>query len=151
MKRAPTAKTLCALAIACSTSFALAHSGATGIVKMRMDMMSDISNQMKTIGTMFKGAAPFNAKSVSTAAAKISTHSNGLKKAFPEGSIKGPSEALPSIWKDRVKFDALLEQMESAALELSIKAVSATGPQDIAPNFKSLGQTCSACHQSFRK
>ena len=42
------------LALSVSCGLALAHSGATGIVKQRMDAMKDIAAQMKLIGAMVR-------------------------------------------------------------------------------------------------
>jgi cytochrome c556 len=53
-----------ALIIVASTSLALAHGGATGIVKERMDLMASVGKSMKTITEMFQGDKLFDPEAV---------------------------------------------------------------------------------------
>ena len=76
----------------------LAHDDATGIVKKRMDAMSDIGDQMKTIASMLKGEKQFDAGSLAASATTIADHARKIPHLFPEGSLKKPSEALPAVW-----------------------------------------------------
>lgn len=86
------------LAVIAATDLTHAHGGATGIVKERMDLMASVGKSMKTVTEMFQSAKPYNAEQVSAAARLIGTHGGEqTTKLFPEGSINGPSEALPAI------------------------------------------------------
>ncbi len=132
------------------TGVAFAHSGATGIVKERMEAMKDIGSQMKIIGRMIKGNDPFDAKSVEKAAITISGHAAEIKNLFPENSTESPSEALPAIWSEWDEFIAIADKMKSEAEILSNVAKSASNVEDIKAQFAGVGKTCSGCHEKYR-
>ena len=138
---------------ACATALAgaaFAHSGATGIVKERMDVMSDIGKSMKVLGAFVKDEKTYNADAAKAAAESIGAHAKMIPHLFPEGSNKKPSEALPAIWNDWTAFTAIAAEMETAAGALSIAAGDATDAEGIRPAFLSLAKTCKGCHQKFR-
>ena len=126
---------------------ALAHSGATGVVKERMDGMKGMSNAAKAMGAVKAGAIPFSFETLNLAGREIAAHGVAARAQFPEGSITGPSEALPVIWTDRETFDRLLDQMIDAAEAL---ATSADRDESMALATK-IGGLCKDCHATFRK
>lgn len=130
---------------------AFAHGGATGVVKERMDVMKDISEQMKVFGEMIKGQQPWNSEEAVRAARTIAGHSAHIAEMFPEGSIEGVSEAMPSIWTDWDRFVALSDELKSSASVLANSSATATAPGEIIEPFNAVGRTCSACHKDFRK
>lgn len=127
-----------------------AHSGATGIVKKRMDAMSDIGKNMKVIGTMLKGEANFDGMAVKTSASAIASHAKEMPQLFPEGSNDKPSEALPSVWEKWDSFTAIALELEKAASQLAEVASSAQSVNDIKPPFLGVAKTCKSCHEDFR-
>ncbi len=129
---------------------ALAHSGATGIVKERMDAMSAIGKDMKRIGTMLRGGATFDAGEAQAAAEAIANHASHMEMLFPPGSLSAPTEALPAIWDNWDEFAGLTQALNTRADRLARMAASGASEADIAAQFRSLGQTCSACHEKFR-
>lgn len=129
---------------------ALAHGGATGIVKERMDAMSAIGDQMKIIGQMLKGGSVDETR-LSAAAGVIAGHGgDALIKLFPEGSLDKPTEATPSIWTDWTKFEAYAGDLEASALTLKDLADDGAGKQELSAAFGTLAGTCKDCHESFR-
>lgn len=147
MKKAIISTTLLTVAIA-SASFA--HDDATGIVKQRMDMMSDVAKSMKTLGQMIKGEADYNADIAQATALKIEKHSKHFQTMFPIGSTQEPTEALPTVWENSDEFQHLFYTMENEASELAIIASSAKTAEEIKIKFSTLGKTCGMCHQKFR-
>ena len=129
---------------------AVAHSGATGIVKQRMELMKSIADQMKTIGKMIKGEEDFDAEQVAKAAEMIVNHAEKVPEMFPEGSNEAPSEALPAIWQDWEAFLQLSADMKQHASDLLAAAANAADVNGIRPQFAAVGKTCSACHEDFR-
>jgi cytochrome c556 len=90
----------------------MAHGGATGIVKERMDAMGDMKDSMKEVSDMFKGKAPYDANKVRAAADVIKGHSgNALTKLFPEGSLQHPTEAKAIIWDEWDRFSKLADHL----------------------------------------
>lgn len=130
---------------------AFAHSGASGIVLERMEMMKDISDQMKIIVTMVRGEEEYDAAKAQAAAQAIADHARELAEKFPEGSIGHPSEALPAIWDNWDEFVEQTEQLHAMAIALSNQAASADGADSLREEIAAVGQTCSSCHQDFRK
>ena len=94
-------------------SGALAHGGATGIVKERMDGMGVMSKAVKVIAPMMQGQVAYDAEAIRNAAEAIGQHSGeALTKLFPEGSLDKPTEAKPEIWENWNQFSALAEQLQ---------------------------------------
>lgn len=134
-------------AIVATPTLVLAHSGATGVVKKRMETMKDVGAVMKELGAMVKGDASFDASTVARRAADLKTHAAGMPALFPEDSIHGPSEALPKIWEDFEGFSEIASDLESAAVELSSVTDVTTLPRALG----AAGKTCKACHSDYRK
>lgn len=126
-----------------------AHKGAKGIVMERMMSMKSMGNGMKAIAAMVTGKAPYDAAKVKASAADIKKHAAGIAKQFPKGSIKGPTEALPAIWKDWEGFKRHADDLAGLADQLVTTAD--TGKVAALGLFAKMGKTCSGCHQDFRK
>ncbi|MBO6717345.1 MAG: cytochrome c [Rhizobiaceae bacterium] len=129
---------------------AYAHSGATGVIKERMDMMVDIAAQMKAVGQMIRGNSVFDADRAAEAAAAIADHAGQLPELFPEQTLAGPSEAAADIWDNWDEFVSLSEQLELKADALAEASVDAAEASDIVQQFRALGRTCQSCHEDFR-
>ena len=135
--------------LACCVMFAsgtaLAHSGATGIVKERMDMMKDLGVAMKALVQQSK-AHTVERGVIIQSRETIITHADHLVRMFPVGSDKKPSEAAPAIWTDGDKFKGLFSDMKSAAIALS----SGPNAKPLSEQIAVVSATCKACHQQFR-
>lgn len=69
---------------------------------------------------------------------------------FPEGTNIEGSRALPTVWTDRVGFEAAAENYRLAALALAETAQ--TGDRQASNEaFLAMAGTCQACHQSYRE
>ncbi len=127
---------------------AFAHSGVkNAAVKARMDAMSAIAGEMKTLGQMAKGAATFDAGAARAAAAGIAKHAAETPTLFEAEEDDPKSEAKAEIWDNFADFAAKSDRLEVLALEL---ADSIAAESDLAPAMKSLGDACQACHQDYR-
>jgi len=90
----------------------LAHGGATGIVKERMDLMDDMKSAMKELSSIFKGQQAYDAAVIRQAASTINQHSgDAITRLFPEDSLKN-SEAQPTIWQEWQHFQDLADRQE---------------------------------------
>jgi len=153
-----------AAAMTIGVSLAMAHGGATGVVKERMELMENIGESMKTLADMFKGVRAYDAETVRAAAASIRDHAGArMTDLFPEGSLKHPTEALPTVWEDWAELSALAERLAAysdalveaagnprgpAATDETDPAVLAAMPPDAA--FMQTARVCRACHGKFR-
>ena len=101
------------------TGAALAHGGATGIVKERMDGMSAMGSAVKVLSEMMRGNIDYDPEVVKENALKIQMHAGEqLSKLFPEGSDGGPSEAKPDIWSNWTEFEEISQQLKIYAQAL---------------------------------
>lgn len=109
--------------VAATVVTAFAHSGATGIVKKRMDAMSDMGKATESLTKIMRGKQAYDAETVRTHAATIRSHAGtALIELFPEGSDGHPSEALPAIWSDWDRFSDLAQRLETLAAGLEAAA-----------------------------
>lgn len=132
--------TIAAAAVVGATTLAFAHSGATGIVKQRMDAMSAMKDTVKSLTTIMRGEAPYDPSQVKEAAAVIKSHSaDSMTRLFPEGSIEGKSEARPEIWSNWEEFETLANQLAifaealDAASENGLMMAGNAGPGQTGP------------------
>jgi cytochrome c556 len=140
----------CATALLAFGTLAFAHSGATGVVKERMEMMKEIGSGMKVIGEMIKGARPFDAAEAAASARAVANHAAMVPSLFPEGSTDSPSEASSAIWEDWDAFLELSDALAETGLQLATAAETASDASDIRAAFAATGRTCAACHEDFR-
>lgn len=157
-----------------SGTIALAHGGATGIVKERMEAMSSMAKAMKSMGAIVKGAVPYDAKSIKIGAQILAGHGGvNMTKLFPKDIKQKASEARNEIWQDWDEFQRLANQLEALShglvaaadnglsggnFDLSTilpkdgsspsKQTLASMPADVV--FGLVGKSCVACHEKFR-
>ena len=157
---------------------ALAHSGAMGEVKERMDGMSAMQKQIKALAPIMRGLSDYDADTVRAAADIVTAHSGeALKALFPEGSNAPPSEALDTIWEDWNEFAALADALAASAEGMKRAADNGIGESAVAgqasgmmassassaavdadrlaempvnASFTAMTKICSSCHSKFR-
>ncbi|MDG1738557.1 MAG: cytochrome c [Paracoccaceae bacterium] len=134
------------LIIALSTT-ALAHQGASGVVKERMEAMSEIAANLKLVNGMLRGKTDYDAAQVTTAMEAIARHAAALPHKFPEGTEAAPSEAAPAIWEQQDAFNAIFADLTLSATEV---AALAADKSTVAQSFSKVAKTCKACHATFR-
>ena len=127
---------------------ALAHQGVQNpAVKARMDGMSVIAENMKTIGLMAKGTNEFDAALARSAAAAIAEHAAAAPALFESNETDPKSEARPEIWTNFDDFVLKATELETVANGLS---TSINDKSDLRSAMRSLGKTCKACHAIYR-
>ena len=100
-----------------------AHTGATGVVKERMDGMAAMGKAVKAITPIMRGQVSYDAERVRAFAEEVRRHSGEAMTAlFPEGSDGMPSEAKSSIWTDWEEFEGLSEQLHRLSEGLAMAA-----------------------------
>jgi cytochrome c556 len=134
--------------VAALAGIALAHEGATGVVKERMDLMKGQGKQMKVIGDMATAKNKYNAAKAAAAARDLEKTTKKIPDLFPEGSNKHPSEALDAVWKEWDRFKGDAQDAEAAAKALGA-ALEASG-QDWKAAFQKMTDACKSCHETFR-
>lgn len=141
--------TTLALALVGLGTAALAHTGVTNRdVMARMMVMSTIGDQMKLIGSMAKGEAAFDAAAVNAALIEIAAQSAQIPSMFETRAVDPKSEALPVIWE---RFDTFTQRAKDAEATAERLAGTVTAANDLVPVLQQVGETCKACHATFRK
>ena len=128
-------------------SISLAHEGATGVIKERMERFKENKEGMKAI----KGNLTRDSAIIAQKASKIEAWANEMVNFFPEGSDEAPSEALPSIWEKFEDFTAKAVANAKAASDLKILAQSGADQSALIKGFKVLGKTCKDCHNDYKE
>ncbi len=125
MKRKPLIMVTAAMAITLATAGAVAHGGATGIVKERMELMKTIGDAMKSLTAMMRGKETYEVERVRSLARTIGAHGGEKMTAlFPDDSLDAPTEAMPTIWTDWERFEGLAGQLSDYATALGAAAVN---------------------------
>jgi len=125
---------------------AMAHNGATGIVKERMDLFSRNKDHLKAIKAHF---AADDLPAIIPLAEQIRDFAADMPSYFPEGSDEAESEAAPEIWVDFDGFTAAAAQNFTAADNL-VKAAMAGDKTGAMTAFQATAASCKSCHKSFR-
>ena len=125
---------------------AIAHSGATGIVKERMDYFKAIQGNLKKIRTHISNG---NYASIIPLTNSIASWSAKMLDYFPVGSDKKPSEASPKIWSDFEGFTAAAQLNWRATISLA-KAARIGDRDSVVTAFKETAESCKSCHQTYR-
>lgn len=127
----------------------LAHEGATGVVKERMDLMKEVGEETKLIAPMAMGSAEVNLKQVATSATIISDNLKAALDKFPHGSLSGVSEAREEIWQEWDKFERLMNKTIDHADQLS--EIAKSGDEfELMDGFEALAAACKDCHKTYR-
>ena len=125
---------------------AVAHSGATGIVKERMDYFKDSQDNLKKIRAYIKNE---DYSSIIPLANSIASWSAKMPDYSPAGSDMEPSEASPKIWSDFEGFTAAAQLNWRATISLS-KAASVGDRDSVIAAFRETAQSCKSCHERYR-
>lgn len=139
--------------LAITVGAALAHGGATGIVKERMDGMVAMGKALAAVADMFKGVQPYKQDVVTQSADVVQLHAVEMKNLFPDthASRMGTgTEALPSVWQNLDNFMELADRLSHNASQLKTAAQSGERA-DVQAAFGKIARTCSACHRDYRK
>ena len=153
-----------------TATIALAHSGATGIVKERMDGMKAMTEGLKSLVPMIKKERPYDPQTVRDVATVLQTHAGqNMLELFPEGSLQMPTEARPEIWTNWEDFSRQAMRLSVMAQGLALSAetglaapgsaqvtiTGATTAQEIGALpvpvvLNAIGENCLACHTDYR-
>ena len=128
---------------------ALAHQGVQNhAVKARMEAMGAIAENMKTLGTMAKGAREFDAQAARKAAAAIVQHAEQTPVLFEANETDPKSEAKSIIWDEFDDFTRKSDDLVRVATEISETDLTI---DDVRAAVGALGATCKACHATYRE
>lgn len=148
-------------AVAASLLGSIVVAGASGVasaqaapadeaaIEYRQNLMSAVGYNMGAIGSIMKhqlvlpGAVANHAQQMADAAKLVAP-------AFERKVTAGKTDAKPEIWQDWAKFERAIADYQKAASDLAT-AAKGSDPAATGAAVKALGESCSGCHESFRK
>lgn len=118
-------------------------------IKERKTLYKEWGTTTKPVGEMLKGEREFDLAAVQAALDSYAKHVKVLPTLFPVGSeTGGETEALPSIWQNKAKFDDIFPKLEADAAAARAKI---TDEASFKANFPGVVRSCKTCHDEFRK
>jgi cytochrome c556 len=126
----------------------LAHEGATGVAKDRMDLMGDMSKRLKDISRRLSANRDLSA--IAADAKAIDDIAPRIPSLFPQGSDKGITDAKPAIWEHWNDFLADTNKLREETGKLATLASSGDA-RALSEQYRSVAKACIACHDSFRR
>jgi cytochrome c556 len=119
-------------------------------IKYRRSAMFLEMTHLGRIFAMANGRVPFDAKVAAENAEVLAAVSKWQFTGFVEGSDKGDTKAKPEIWTEMDKFREKAGKSQEDVVRLN--AAVKTGNVDaIKTAAGAVGQSCKACHDSYRK
>ncbi len=128
------------------------HSDADIAIEYRRSAFHMIKFHFDIMGDMVKGKQAYDQATFMEHAQVLQMLSQMPAYGFPAEHTQGKlkNEAKAEIWKNRADFDEKMESFQVEAVNLSSAAES--GDMDkIKPQFGKTGQSCKACHDSYRE
>jgi|TARA_B100000787_G_scaffold156947_1_gene133408 cytochrome c556 len=123
-----------------------ANQSVEEIIKGRKAMFSENYQNGKKISILLKSNKIKEAKPLMK---KMSDNYKKLLDYFPENTNEGfKTGALPSIWKNKDEFNALMQKASEDMIKLA-KAIDTADDLRVAQK-KLMWNNCSACHEKFR-
>lgn len=135
---------LIAFASVIGTGIATAQNDA---IAQRKAVLKSFGEAAKPIGGMLKGETPFDAATVQKSLTTIADSAKKLPGMFPDSSKTGDTAALPKIWDEKAKVDALFAKLSADA------TAAAASIKDEASFKAAIGGVlgnCKACHDDYR-
>ena len=124
----------------------LAHEGATGVIKERMDKFKMSKKMMQTIHRSIQNE---DFETIGKSWITLLKWSKEMINYFPKGSYVAPSEASGDIWLDPEGFKKAVNNFELASLKLVDNSREKNFDKTVVA-FRDLARTCKGCHQKFR-
>lgn len=122
---------------------------STDAIKNRQQAMKDIGGAMQKLAAIAKKETPFDAGVVKSHAGIIAEALEKASTLFPGGTDEGGVEtwAQPEVWSQLTDFGKKFEASQAEAVALQSVSVESA----LLPALGKLGDTCKACHQTYRR
>lgn len=140
-----TAITFVALTIAMMGAPLAAHEHANGVVKERMDAMTDMAKRQKAISQRLKSKRDL--AKIKPDAEAIAAHAAHIAHLFPAGSTQAPTRARGAIWQNWSDFEKKAKALEAASRTLA--GMSGDDPK-MPLAAEAVTRTCTECHETYR-
>ncbi|HEY6643300.1 cytochrome c [Povalibacter sp.] len=145
-----TCAAVAALAATAMANTPFPNASARQLIELRQENFNTMGWATKALSDQLKSGSPDVGK-MTTAAATIRSLASDIAHWFPVGSGRESgvdTDALPGIWQERVKFEALASQLAAESKTLTTTLASNDLPA-IRAQVKTLREACSSCHRLF--
>lgn len=150
MKRYALTAAIAALAATIAAPAAAQFQRPEDAVKYRKGAFFVMGQHFGRLNAVAQGRAPYEKVSTTFNAEVVQMMAMLPWAGFVDGTDKGDTRALPKIWSERAQFDAGAVKLREETNKLVAAAKSGDLDQ-IKAAVGSVGQTCKACHDNFRK
>ena len=150
MKRYALTAAIAALAATIALPAAAQFQRPEDAVKYRKGAFFVMGQHFGRLNAVAQGRAPYEPVSTTFNAEVVQMMAMLPWAGFVDGTDKGDTRALPKIWSERAQFDAGAVKLREETNKLVAAAKSGDLDQ-IKAAVGSVGQTCKACHDNFRK
>jgi cytochrome c556 len=117
-------------------------------IAKRREIYKSFGQAAKEPGAMLKKEAPFDLTKVHAALRTFQDGSRKLPDLFPENSkTGGETAALPIIWEDKAKFNALFVKFGQ---DTTTALASINDEASFRAEFPKVLRNCGGCHDTFR-
>jgi cytochrome c556 len=131
------------------SSAAFAHEGhehATGAVRERMELMTDIGKRVLAISKRLRANKELDR--IAPDARAIKEASIKILEEFPPGSTQFPTAAKPVVWQ---QWDDFTEKAKKLQIEAEKLSTANPGDSDaLRAQFRAVAFACDGCHETYR-
>lgn len=123
---------------------AVAQSAA---IQARKDVLKTFGPASRAPGLMLRGEQPFDLATVQASLKVFADGAPKLPALFPADSQTGDTKALPVIWQEKDKFNAIFAKLEADS-KAAMTAI--TNEATFKTEMPKVLGNCGACHNSYR-
>ena len=129
------------------TVVSVVASAQEDVIAERQAIYKSFGRVSRDPGLMLRDQAPFDLAKVKTALETFTEGSTKLVNLFPETSKTGKTDALPAIWEDKARFNAIFAKFNQ---DSQTALVAIKDEASFKAEFPKVLGNCGTCHQSFR-
>ena len=134
------------IVLSCAAFAHEGHEHATGVVRERMELMTDMGKRLLAISKRLRANKELH--SIGSDARAIKEASGKIAAQFPSGSTQFPTAAKPVVWQQWSDFTEKAKNLEIEAEKLST-ANPANGDK-LREQFRAVAFACDGCHETYR-
>ena len=140
--------TVAAISAHISLVSAAESSDPEAIIVERQDGFKHMGSNLKTLRIELRADQP-DYPAILKAASNINKEALKMGDWFPKGTNSNEfrTDALPYIWENQAKFNAMADDLVKASEAMMAAASSAAATEQ---QMLAIKDACSACHRSFR-
>ncbi|HEY7230369.1 MAG TPA: cytochrome c [Pseudolabrys sp.] len=137
------------LGVVALVSAAFSHEGhehATGVVRERMELMTDMGKRLLAISKRLRANKELDR--ILPDARAIKNASDKITSQFPPGSTQSPTAAKPAVWQQWDDFNEKAKKLQTEAEKLA--TMNPSDGDALRKQFRVVGFACDACHEQYR-